>query len=136
MKKSVAALVLATIALAGCQREAVVDAERDTRQGGRYFGIGIYSANGLWEHLVRQEPPNAGQKNPKAATLGDDSEIIVVVDSRTGEVRQCGNFSGYCISTNPWKGQAGSLPATLAKHASDIEKESEAQAKAAYPGPS
>jgi hypothetical protein len=136
MKKSVAVLVIATMAVAGCQRGTAVEAERHSRHGGRYFGIGIYSANGLWEHLVRREAANARQKDAQSATLDDDSEIVVVVDSRTGEVRQCGNYSGYCLSMNPWKNQAGSLPAGLSKHALDLEKESEAKVNAAFPDPS
>jgi hypothetical protein len=34
---------------------------------------------------------------------GDDQAIIVVVDSATGEIRSCGDLSGYCIGQNPWK---------------------------------
>lgn len=124
MKKTVAVMLLAAFALAGCKKYAAAEAERGARHGGRYFGIGIYSANTLWEHLVRKEERKATSKSPQAATLKDDSEIIVIVDSRTGEIRQCGNYSGYCLSSNPWKGEAGSSPAALAKHAADLERES------------
>jgi hypothetical protein len=42
----------------------------------------------------------------------DDQAIIVVEDSRTGEVRACGDLTGYCVGMNPW-----TLPLSAARHA-------------------
>jgi len=119
MNKYVAAMLLAGVGLTGCEK-LVPAGDGSMRHGERYFGIGIYSPGALWEQLVRKDRPKDGTKDPQAALLADDSEIIVSVDSRTGEVRQCGNYSGYCISSNPWSGEVGTLPVALAKHASDI----------------
>ena len=87
--------------------------------GGRYLGIGTYPAGQFWKQIVRQDPP----KDSQAATLADDEQIIAIVDARTGEVRQCGNLSGYCVSSNPWKAAAAPAPTALAKHAADLAKE-------------
>ena len=113
-------LVAAAAPLAGCDRPN--DRAPHGPGQGRYLGIGIYDAGQMWQELSGGEQP----KDPKAATLADDSEIIVVVDSVTGEVRQCGNLSGRCISMNPWRGPAGATPAPLARHAAEIAQESEA----------
>jgi hypothetical protein len=65
---------------------------------GRYLGVGIYTPGQAWSHLVQaQQEPQAGD-----ARLRDDQAIIVVMDSRTGEVRSCGDLTGYCIGMNPW----------------------------------
>jgi len=121
MKKPVLLPMLAAASLTGCgQPEAADNAHR----GDRYLGIGVYSAGGLWQHLIRKDAP----KDRQAATLSDDDRIIVTVDSHTGEIRQCGNFSGYCVSSNPWKGHAPPAPASLSKHAADLAKEHEAAA--------
>jgi hypothetical protein len=32
----------------------------------------------------------------------DDQIVIVVADSQTGELRACGDLTGYCIGMNPW----------------------------------
>ncbi|MEO6040308.1 MAG: hypothetical protein ABIP41_00215 [Croceibacterium sp.] len=62
--------------------------------------------------------------DPAAATIADDEHVIVVVDSITGEVRQCGDHSGYCVAMKPWSG--GSSPAMLSKHAADLAAEESA----------
>ncbi len=67
----------------------------------------------------------------------DDGQVIVVIDRQTGEVRQCGNRSGFCVAMNPWKGtgrdRTPRLPAQLNKHAADLVNDSEAQNEAAPP---
>lgn len=78
MKKTVTVMLLAAFALAGCKKYAAAEAERGARHGGRYFGIGIYSADTLWDHLIREKERQDAPKNPQAATLEDDSEIIVI----------------------------------------------------------
>jgi hypothetical protein len=102
------------IALAGCGDRQHGRASHGPGEG-RYLGLGIYDPDALWQELAAAEQP----KDPKAATLADDSEILVVVDSVTGEVRQCGNMSGHCIAINPWRG-AGGGPVALNKHSADL----------------
>lgn len=75
----------------------------------------------------------AGIEDPSdaaAAKLEDDKHIIVVVDSHTGEVRQCGDFSGVCVAMNPWarEGSRSATPVKLKKHAADLAAEDEANA--------
>lgn len=126
-------LAVATLAVAGCQKthEGLSGASGGAR--GRYVGVGIYSPGQLWAELIR---PATAAADPAQATLADDEEIIVVLDSGTGELRQCGNLSGHCIGFNPWtaslaKGQG--MPAQLLKHARDLA--AEAEAEAARPNP-
>ncbi|HEX6375977.1 MAG TPA: hypothetical protein VFZ91_09665 [Allosphingosinicella sp.] len=124
-------LTAAAAALSGCDR---TDDRAPHGPGqGRYLGVGIYDAGQMWQELSGGEQP----KDPKAATLADDTEIIVVVDSVTGEVRQCGNLSARCISMNPWRGRAGTTPASLERHAAELARDSEAEAQnvAAKPRP-
>ncbi|TRW17060.1 hypothetical protein [Glacieibacterium frigidum] len=119
-------IVLAAVALlvAGCNDKAGVA----TADGhGRYLGLGTFAAGQLWSQM-KVAPP----ADPDAATIGDDENVIVVVDSRTGEVRQCGDYSGYCVRSNPWaKSDVPAAPVALAKHAADLAREAEAKAKPA-----
>jgi uncharacterized protein YceK len=114
------ALVL-VVALGGCNKTSALD-ESAPGHHGRYTGIGIYSADRLWAKMTGAEKP----KDSAAATTEDDRTIIVVVDSETGEVRQCGNMSGHCIGMNPWAGPLAKLrnaPVSLTKHAADLDSE-------------
>jgi len=52
-----------------------------------------------WTKLVRTQQSN----DPQTAQPIDDQVIIVVQDSATGEVRACGDLTGYCVGMNPWK---------------------------------
>ena len=115
--KQIIFLTAAAAALAGCDRTH--DRAPHGPGQGRYLGVGIYDAGPMWQELSAVEPA----KDAKAATLADDSEIIVVVDSVTGEVRQCGNLSARCISMNPWRGTVGAMPAPLARHAAEVARE-------------
>jgi hypothetical protein len=117
--KRMMALAAATAILCGCGPPVEERAPHGPGQG-RYLGIGIYDAGALWQELANAQP----SKDPKAATLADDSQIVVVVDSATGEVRQCGNFSGRCLSMNPWRGPAGTAPAALGRHLADLARDS------------
>jgi hypothetical protein len=87
--------------------------------GGRFFGIGVYVPGALWQRQAGVARP----ADNAAATIADDEQIIVVVDSQTGEVRQCGNLSGHCITLNPWAGTPSGAPARLSAHAADLERE-------------
>lgn len=100
MRKLVPLLIVAAVGLTACHKAEV--AGGGPRHGGRYLGVGTYPAGDLWEYLARKDTP----ANPQSASLADDDQIIVTVDSRTGELRQCGNLSGYCLSSNPWKAPA------------------------------
>jgi len=64
---------------------------------GHYAGIGRYQAGLAWLKMVAADQA----KTPAAARIADDEFVIAVIDSHTGEVRQCGKLSGYCIAMNP-----------------------------------
>lgn len=86
---------------------------------GRYLGVGTYPAGHLWPYLAGAPEPADKAK----ARLADDEHVIVVVDSQTGEVRQCGDMSGYCVTLNPWRAPAEPAPAALAKHLAEADAE-------------
>ena len=110
--------MIAALALGGCHNPTPASGSAPYEHG-RYAGIGIYAADPLWSHMTVSEKPT----NKAAATIADDRTIIVVIDSKTGEVRQCGNMSGYCVGMNPWAGafaSGRSAPLNLAKHAAEL----------------
>jgi hypothetical protein len=124
MKLLVLAVAALCAGLAGCQK---VDETPVSRFGGgahkgRYFGLGIYGAGRMWAQLERRADPKA-PPNLAAATLKDDEVVLVMMDSATGEVRQCGNLSGYCVRSEPWVVEAPAAPAALAKHAEQLDME-------------
>ena len=124
----VLSLLLVTAGLAGCG--AMPEQPSVPRQGGRYAGIGIYHAGEMWRRMVAAERP----REPATATLRDDETVIVVVDGHTGEVRQCGNHTGYCISMQPWAGAPGReqrLPVNLTEHLAEVEEAEERDRAAA-----
>lgn len=108
---------MTAMALAGCHKLEDADGSRTARPG-RYNGVGIYQADRAWTHMSAADKPDGKAR----ATVADDRAVIVVVDSRTGELRQCGNLSGYCIGMNPWERPLGRdriLPVELSEHAND-----------------
>lgn len=114
-------------ALAGCDRHDDIAGPGRHAGGGRYQGIGIYPADALWSRLATPDT----NKDQARALRADDGQIIVVVDTRTGEVRQCGNLSGYCVSMNPWSGplQADrAVPVSLSMHAAELANEAASEA--------
>ena len=118
----------AVLALAGCNRPSSDGAGAQ----GRYVGIGIISPGALWTKIAGVEKP----ADPAAATPADDEQLIVVVDSRTGEVRQCGNLSGVCIQMNPWSKpgiNTGGGAVKLTEHLADIRAREAAERAAAPP---
>jgi hypothetical protein len=119
MSRPIWLLPLLLLTIAGCNKSMAVDAD-GTASRGRYSGIGTFPADPLWRQRTETD-----LKDESAARLADDSQIIVVVDSQTGEVRQCGNNTGQCVSMNPWSkdAAASSLPAVLKKHAADLDAE-------------
>ncbi|MBL8555354.1 MAG: hypothetical protein JNL41_13840 [Phenylobacterium sp.] len=140
--RTIVILSLAAMALAGCQKkeEAPAGAAFDSRTGlfatkGRYIGVGLYRPDHLWARLRPAPAPHAGAAapGPVPASTDDDDQIIVVVDSKTGEVRQCGNLSGHCIALDPWAttSDGGGTPVMLAKNNALLAAEAQAQAEAA-----
>lgn len=124
MKASYLGVILvAGLALGGCHGRADWRGDDSKPHHGRYTGIGIYPADSLWSHIVGADKP----KDEAIATTAADQNIIVVVDGETGEIRQCGNLSGYCVGMNPWSHKlAGKqiAPLALDKHAAEPSNES------------
>src|SRR5579872_3886441 len=109
-----ATLVVAALLLGGCQKRGATLAS--SGHHGRYVGVGIYTPATPWTKLAAA----SGSASPAAARLADDQAIIVVVDSDTGEVRACGDLSGYCVGMNPWRAglaRAQTAPVDLTQHA-------------------
>ena len=112
------AIAVCSVGLAGCQRGAVWGGAlwggaNGTR--GRYVGVGIYTPTAEWRMLIGKEQPSS----PAAAQRQDDQVILVTADSTTGELRACGDLSGYCVGFNPWKAPLGALqtaPVPVATH--------------------
>jgi hypothetical protein len=128
MRKPALSILVVGCLLSGCNQQGATSGPGPKSQG-RYAGIGTYDAGRLWSQMAGIADPS----DAAAARLDDDQHIIVVVDSHTGEVRQCGDFSGVCVAMNPWSG-AGSrsaAPVKLKKHAADLAAEDEANAAAA-----
>ena len=102
--------------LSGCDRHDA--AGTGPKSAGRYVGIGVFEPGRLWQEIAGAPSP----KDPAAAKLEDDEHVIVVIDSHTGEVRQCGDHSGFCVVMNPWSGagSAATAPVKLAKHEADL----------------
>jgi len=126
MKAVWLAVVFPVICLGACNRPGILESGVER---GRFAGVGIYSADRMWSQIAGAAAPMSSA----TARLKDDQEVIVVVDSRTGELRQCGNLSGYCVGMNPWSkplAQAQSAPLSVLKHAEDLEQVEAASAAA------
>jgi hypothetical protein len=116
---SIAILVLG-LALGGCNKADEAEYGTNPKPQGRYAGIGTFDAGRMWSQAAGAAAP----KDPAAAKLEDDEHVIVVVDTRTGEVRQCGDHSGVCVAMNPWSGPGGlTAPVALKKHAAELDAE-------------
>lgn len=125
MKPWLTATVLAALALGGCSKREVAAAaffgDGGSGHRGRYVGIGLFAPDRMWEQLT-----GVVLSGPTGATLKDDQEVIVVVDTATGEIRQCGNLSGHCIRMNPWTKPRDGAPSPaviLAKHRAELDHE-------------
>lgn len=107
--------------LTGCDKAVPASGEHH----GRYVGIGVFEAADLWSRMK----PVDSAKDASRATLADDQHVIVIEDSVTGEVRECGDLSGFCVAMNPWtKAIAGErqAPVALSKHSSDLQADKDA----------
>jgi hypothetical protein len=115
MNRLILAVVVACTPLAACERA------NDGLGGsgvsrGRYVGVGHYSPGQMWTQIAGVP----SSKDPAAARPDDDEQVIIVMDSLTGEVRQCGNLSGRCVGLNPWSKGAAGAPIALMKHAEEL----------------
>ena len=119
------AAAIASLGLAACS--GPVSTASSSGGHGRYSSAGLYPAGKMWRQLAGAPTTSA----PAQAKLADDEQIIVVLDSQTGELRQCGNLSGFCVGMNPWSKPVGaSAPLAVAKHSDQLDAEAEAEAKA------
>jgi hypothetical protein len=110
---------LSALTLSGCQKGPFD--QIGAAGHGRYVGVGHYTPGPVWTQIAHADQP----KDPAGSRLGDDDQIIVVMDSNTGEVRQCGDLSGVCIAMNPWSKPvtaSQTAPVLLAKHADQLER--------------
>jgi hypothetical protein len=105
-------VAIAAAGLAACHGQTV---SQNASHHGRYVGIGIYEPQAPWTKMVAA----AAAKPTAAAQPIDDQAIVVVEDSDTGEVRACGDMTGYCIGMKPWAkplGAAQIAPINLSEH--------------------
>jgi len=108
---AIGAAMFVAAGLFGCDKPKL---ESSTHHG-RYVGIGIYNPSRQWTKMVGADAPKV---TPTARTI-DDQAILVVEDSDTGEIRACGDLTGYCIGMNPWAHALSSsqnVPVSLTEH--------------------
>jgi hypothetical protein len=134
MKPWIVCAAIAVLGVSGCAKPVDwADESRGAPHGkGRYIGVGLYHAGRMWAQVVDAEAP----KDAAASRAKDDEEIVIVLDSSTGELRQCGNLSGACIAMNPWAKPLVAprqAPVLLNKHAEQLDAEAEANARKARP---
>lgn len=82
------------------------------RGEGRYQGIAIGPAGDAWRKLADAPKPLSA----KIANLADDDYLIVVTDTTSGEVRECGDRSGFCVQLRPWDKPAPLAPLAVTEH--------------------
>ena len=124
--RTIIVILAAMAGLIGCVKHSD---DASSPAHGRYLGVGVYAPGALWQKMVVDGAP----KQAASAKLLDDEQVIVVVDSQTGEVRQCGNLSGYCTGLNPWSkslAAAQSAPVALTIHADQLEAQDAAATNA------
>jgi hypothetical protein len=133
MRNSLAVAALAAmLLLGGCHRGPGGGGSLRPARHGRFAGIGVFDAGPLWSRMTVAKP----SANSQAATTADDEHVIVVVDTDTGEVRECGDLSGTCAAFNPWTraiapGQG--TPVSLTAHAADLAREDAGTSNEAAP---
>lgn len=128
MRVAAAGLLLIAMASGGCHR-ATPDVGADGHRA-RYAGIGLYAPDHRWANVDgTAKPADAAQ-----ATTADDTTVIVTIDGATGEIRQCGNYSGHCIGSNPWHGGLGDKQRAPVSFASRDEPAGNDTVAASEPG--
>ena len=75
-------LLMGVMGLGACHRPSALAGGSEAH--GRYAGAGVYPAGRMWAQMSGATAP----KDAASARIGDDEQVIVVVDSRTGELRQ------------------------------------------------
>ena len=120
MKHLVLLTLLAAAPLAGCDQAKNAFAGGGSERG-RYVGVGHYTPGQMWTQVAGAPPSN----DAAAAKPSDDEQVIIVMDSLTGEIRQCGNLSGRCVALNPWGKAAPEAPLALLKHYEQLAAEAE-----------
>lgn len=118
-------LAMLAVSLGGCSKRPWDSAAGIFGAGhsARYVGVGIYSPGTMWTKLVQALAAKGAALAPAAAKLVDDQAVIVVVDSQTGDIRSCGDLTGYCIGMNPWKTPlpaAQATPVSLTTHDDEL----------------
>ena len=122
MRVRTIAVLMMGCALSGCNQEGAMSGP-GPKSDGRYAGVGTFDAGRIWEQMADAPVPS----DPARARIEDDQHVIVVIDSHTGEVRQCGDHSGFCVAMNPWTAQGRNVaPVKLKKHAADLAAEDQA----------
>jgi hypothetical protein len=129
----VAAMVVLVLGSSACRRKADADADssaaREPDPAGRagptgYVGVGIYTPSLAWQRLVEA----SAQPNAALARKVDDQVVIVVQNSRNGDIRACGDMTGYCVGMNPWARPPSQLtPVSLTDHQPTEEEQAAAQ---------
>ena len=92
---------------------------------GRFVGVGIYTPSESWARVALSKASG----DVSSARLSDDQAILVVTDSATGDIRACGDMSGYCVGMNPWRKaltQAQQSPVKLTAHQQDAGPDADA----------
>jgi hypothetical protein len=84
---------------------------------GPYSGVGLYGPGRQWTKLAA----NQAAKDKDSARAIDDQVVIVVQNTATGEVRACGDLTGYCIGMNPWKAPLLASQVSPVKMTSHVE---------------
>ena len=112
--QSITAVALALF-VAACHRGDAAGPDDAQAARGRYAGVGVFDAAPGWHRMANVPMPT----DDKSARIADDDHVIVVIDSRTGEVRECGDHSGFCVALSPWAAgrNAPALPVALTSHA-------------------
>lgn len=108
---SIGLICLSAAMLASCDRSE--DYASGRAKSGRYQGIGITTPGEQWTKIAAAPKPG----DDKHATLEDDDYVVFVTDSQSGEVRECGNRSGFCVRFQPWQHPAPPAPLVLTDHA-------------------
>jgi len=135
----IAVLVLLVLGVSACRpkADAVADssAAREPDPAGRagptgYVGVGIYSPSLAWQRMVEASAQTT--PSPALARKVDDQVVIVVQNSRTGDIRACGDMTGYCVGMNPWAKPPGQLtPVSLTDHQPTEAEQAAAQKQTA-----
>jgi hypothetical protein len=121
MRTTALGLILSSSVLAACTQSTET---ASSKAHGRFTGVGVFNAGKLWGEIATATQP----RDPAAAKITDDEHVIVVLDTHTGDVRECGDLSGYCVEMTPWAADRATAPIKLSKHASDLETVNETSA--------